>query len=142
MSDPGQKANFMQHEFFPQMLRLFQNYHSAYGREKEFHCQTCHGRSKDDDTDFTKPSLLSPLNPKNMPTKQDPNPRRARITRFMIEQVLPMAKRILNNNELTCFSCHAKIDSITNNVPPGVSTPPSNASGRTLTHTTSSERTQ
>lgn len=105
---PERKREMMEREIFPQMKSMFVSFDKKYAKIGAFHCITCHGEPDQDSPDFTKPSKLYPLDPDNMPTSDDPDPKRAAMVKFMERKVLPMMQSLLRNKELTCFSCHAK----------------------------------
>lgn len=103
---PQSKADFMQQVVQPQMQLMFQHSGLSQYQTTQLHCQSCHGRQEDEQLDFSKPSLLHPLDPKNIPTRKHQDPKIARIVAFMEDQVLPEMKRLLGDSTLTCFSCH------------------------------------
>jgi len=107
---PSEKKTIMQTKILPIMQGMFQKFDKArYSGKGQLHCQTCHGESKTDGPfDFSKPSSLYPLDPKNMPRMDDPDPKKAAMVRFMYMSVLPEMKRLLDRPDLTCFGCHAK----------------------------------
>lgn len=94
----------------PEMKQMFVEYSPSLKHKNKFHCQSCHGEANQDDKnfDFSKPSHLYPLDPNNMPTENDPNPRTAAAVRFMKYMVMPAMEVLLNKKDLTCFDCHAK----------------------------------
>lgn len=115
-----QKAAQMQKEVYPMMLKLFSNYDDKYAKPGAFHCMTCHGKPEDKNataSDFSKPSVLYPLDPNNLPTGSDPDPKVARAAKFMRMVVLPTMQKFLGP-QLTCFSCHARKGETTNTTTP------------------------
>ncbi|TNE45266.1 MAG: hypothetical protein EP343_27000 [Deltaproteobacteria bacterium] len=90
----------------PTMQKLFEAFDPKY--KDKIHCQTCHGRSATDKTSFSQPSQLYPLDPKNMPSRNDPDPKRAAVVAFMEDKVMPQFSKLLMGQEVTCFTCHAQ----------------------------------
>lgn len=96
------KTTFMGLQVFGPMKSVFQGFDAD--RFKSFGCGTCHlaGNNKD----YKMPSGIFPMDPNNMPKEDDPT--YGKTVKFMKEKVLPKMKEILNDNSLTCFSCHGK----------------------------------
>jgi cytochrome c553 len=96
----------MEKEVFPAMVSLFRLYdENKYNKNATLHCMSCHGLDSSE-TDFSKPSKLYPLDPNNLPTRNDKDPRIANAVRFMEDNVVPHMSRMLGS-VVTCFSCHA-----------------------------------
>jgi len=106
---PESKASHMKRAVLPDMQKLFYDFDpKRYSGKGLLHCQTCHGEEKaHGDFDFKKPSLLYPLDPKNMPSENDPDPKKAAMVRFMRNKILPRMRQLLQQPQLTCFNCHA-----------------------------------
>ncbi|TNE49876.1 MAG: hypothetical protein EP343_10095 [Deltaproteobacteria bacterium] len=99
----------MKRDVHPQMWLMFRRFSERFDNMANFHCGTCHGQTdKPENPDFAKPSTLFPLDPNNMPTQNDCNPKTAAMVKFMEEQVTPAMRILVQNDQLDCFSCHAK----------------------------------
>ncbi|MCB9641226.1 MAG: hypothetical protein H6728_16310 [Myxococcales bacterium] len=104
---PQNKEAFMRDRVLPVMQSLFRAYDpERFGEQGAIHCQTCHGKPKSSKDPFSSPSVLFPLDPTKMPTKNDPNPKIAKAVAFMESEVMPRMEQLLGST-MTCFSCHA-----------------------------------
>jgi hypothetical protein len=95
----------------PNMARLFQRFAgSAY---PNMTCRTCHGADAEA-VHYAMPHGLPALDPGHVPDAHDPDPRRARIAKFMIEEVTPQMADLIDvppydprtRQGFHCFRCH------------------------------------
>ena len=94
----------------PNMARLFQHFEgSAY---PTMTCRTCHGPDAEA-ARYRMPHGLPPLDPARLPDGNDPDPQRARLARFMIDDVTPQMAELLgvpqvdpSGHGFSCFGCH------------------------------------
>jgi hypothetical protein len=95
----------------PNMARLFQRFDgSPY---PNLTCRTCHGQDAEE-VRYKMPHGLPALDPAHLPDSSDPDPRRARVARFMIEEVTPGMADLLatppydprTKSGFSCFDCH------------------------------------
>lgn len=104
-----ERMDHMKRDVHPQMWLMFRRFSPKFDDLKNFHCGTCHGqRDRPENPDFEKPTTLYPLDPNNMPTRNDCNPKTAAMVKFMEDLVTPAMRVMVQNKELDCFSCHAK----------------------------------
>ncbi len=98
----------------PNMAHVFQRF--AGTNDPELTCRSCHGQDADQ-VAFAMPHGLSALDPKHMPDPKSADPKEARITRFMIDEVTPTLARLLDQplrdehtgRGVSCFSCHRMV---------------------------------
>lgn len=104
-----EKNHFMEKGFMPTIRDVFAKYDAKYKNEDELHCQTCHGEADKTKAVFkSQGTELFPLDPDNLPTADDKDPKIAAATKFMEDKVMPAMKALLKRDDLTCFTCHAK----------------------------------
>jgi len=105
----SEKMRHMQRVIFPRMNNVFRSYFpTKYGRPGSFHCQTCHGEPRTKGwTDFSRPSKLYPLDPKNMPTANTNNTYRNNVV-LRMQKILREMRVLVGRPGMTCFGCHAK----------------------------------
>jgi hypothetical protein len=100
----------MTFEVLPSMAELFQTFDGA--PYPELTCRTCHGKDAEE-VHYKMPHGLPPLDPAHMP-EPGTHDRTARLTRFMIEEVLPKMVALLDTRPYDpvtkrgfgCFKCH------------------------------------
>jgi hypothetical protein len=105
-----QRVEFMGLVFFPKMQSLFED--GPRGSEPDeargpFRCQTCHGEDMVD-VAYRMPNGLFPL-PKAS-TTQAALAHDEKFARFMMEQVVPVARELFgasDPDDVGCHSCHA-----------------------------------
>lgn len=106
-----ERRDHMTRDVHPRLWTMFRRFDKKFDNLANFHCGTCHGQTdKVKNPDFSKPTTLFPLNPKNMPTRYDCDPKTAAMVRFMEDKVVPAMKQFVQNPKIDCFSCHAKTD--------------------------------
>ena len=106
--DTASKQKEMEERIFPVMSSIFRDHDPArYSSHESFNCQTCHGREATSKESFTAPSVLYPLDPQNLPQRNDPNPQIAKAVAFMEDQVVPRMSSLLGQ-DINCFHCHAE----------------------------------
>jgi hypothetical protein len=71
----------------------------------ELSCFSCHG-SDAEQVAYRMPHGLPPLDPGHLPTPSDPDARRARFAKFMIEEVTPLLGELLDAPGVSCNTCH------------------------------------
>lgn len=96
-----EKLVFMGTKVFAPLKGLFQTHNAE--RYKSFACGTCHGQNH---SNYKMPSGIFPMDPAN-PLKDD-DATYGKSVVFMKQQVLPKMKELLQDNSLTCFTCHGK----------------------------------
>jgi hypothetical protein len=98
----------------PNMARLFQGfYHSP---DPDMTCRTCHGAAAER-VRYKMPNGLPPLDPAHLPSEDSPDPKEARVARFMIEEVTPQMADLLGvpvydpatRTGFSCFRCHPSL---------------------------------
>jgi hypothetical protein len=95
----------------PNMARLFQRFKGTDAPTMT--CTTCHGTDAEE-ARYAMPRGLPALDPKHMPTADDSDPRRARMAKFMIDEVTPTMADLLDTPRydprtgrgFSCFRCH------------------------------------
>ena len=95
----------------PNMARLFQRFEGA--AYPTMTCRTCHGADAED-VGYKMPHGLPALDPAHLPDGHDPDPRRARLAQFMIDQVAPQMAELVGDashengpaRTFSCFGCH------------------------------------
>ena len=111
-----ERHDVMTFTVLPNMARLFQRFRGEPWPTMT--CATCHGRDGED-VAFKMPRGLPPLDPKHMPDPDSPDPKEARITKFMIEEVTPTMADLMGRPRMdpkthrgfSCFACHARLKS-------------------------------
>jgi len=102
-----ERHDVMTFAVLPTMSRLFQRFNATPYPDTT--CKTCHGDDAED-VAYRMPHGLPPLDPRHLPDARDPDPRVARVARFMADEVTPRMADILETH-VTCFTCHpAKSD--------------------------------
>lgn len=103
-----QKIEFMGVTYFEAMKKMFAAFDpKVYDGVQNFGCQHCHGANHEQ-IQQKMPNTLFPLDPNNLPTRNDPDARTAMYVKFMEDQVLPKTKELLQLSTFTCFGCHSK----------------------------------
>lgn len=69
-------------------------------------CETCHGKDGTANKYKMPGGSLFPLDPNNPIAEDDPT--YGATVKFMKEKVLPEMKTLLQDDTLTCFTCHSK----------------------------------
>lgn len=103
----------------PNMARLFQRFDGSL--YPTLTCRTCHGQDAEE-VRYKMPHGLTALDPAHLPDSLDPDPRRARIEKFMTEEVTPEMADLLGvpvlhgplraphdprkSSGFSCFNCH------------------------------------
>lgn len=96
----------------PNMARLFQRFQRS--PDPDMTCATCHGADAEL-VHYAMPHGLPALDPARMPDPNGPDPREARMAKFMFDEVTPAMADLLgvraasNGNPghgLSCFNCH------------------------------------
>ena len=88
----------------PNMARAFQRFDGS--TDPDMTCATCHGPDAEL-VHYAMPHGLPALDPKRLPDPKGPDPRQARMAKFMIEEVTPaMADLLGAPRGFSCFNCH------------------------------------
>ena len=111
-----ERHDVMTFAVLPNMGRLFQRFRGE--PYPTMTCATCHGKDGES-VDFKMPRGLPPLDPKHMPDPDSTDPKEARITKFMIEEVTPQMADLMGKPRMdpkthrgfSCFGCHARLSS-------------------------------
>jgi hypothetical protein len=101
-----QRIEYMGLVFFPEMKTLFQS-HDPEGF-RQFRCQTCHGEDMAR-VHYRMPHALSALPAEE--AVHAGSTRNAKRTRFMVDEVVPAMRRLLEGHgpvDAACASCHPK----------------------------------
>lgn len=96
-----EKLVFMGTKVFGTLKGLFQTHNAT--RYASFACETCHGQNNNQ---YKMPSGIFPMDPAN-PLKDD-DATYGKTVVFMKQQILPKMKELLQDDTLTCFTCHGK----------------------------------
>lgn len=122
-----ERERHMARVVMPVMLLLFENFDSKEGMatdpfatpggfglfsRRNFGCLSCHGDNTTGSVststfDFSSPTHLYPLKPDALPKVDDPDPKKARMMRFMTYVITPAMKILLGDEKTNCFTCHA-----------------------------------
>ncbi len=95
----------------PNMARAFQRFRGASAPDMT--CRTCHGADAEK-VAYEMPHGLPALDPRHMPSVDSPDPKEARIAKFMFDEVTPQMADLLGvplydpetHARFGCFSCH------------------------------------
>ena len=102
----------------PNMARTFQRYRGS--PDPDMTCATCHGADAEA-VHYAMPHGLPALDPARMPDPNGPDPREARMAKFMIEEVTPAMAELVGvpldragragrtadpTRGFSCFNCH------------------------------------
>jgi hypothetical protein len=106
----------------PNMARTFQRFNGS--ADPDMTCATCHGADAEG-VKYAMPHGLPALDPARMPDPDGPDPREARMAKFMIEEVTPAMADLLGvppaarvaragrvdrgadpKGAFSCFNCH------------------------------------
>src|SRR5262245_42399757 len=97
-----ERHDVMTFAVLPNMARLFQRFEGA--PYPEMTCATCHGDGYEE-ARYAMPRGLPALDAAHLPTASDPDPRTARIARFMIDEVTPAMRDLLGpGHPVSCFT--------------------------------------
>jgi hypothetical protein len=96
----------------PNMARAFQRHDESPAPDTT--CRTCHGRYAERIAYAMPSDDLPGFDPAHMPRVDSPDPREARATRFMMEEVTPTMAELLGvpvydpktGKGFGCFHCH------------------------------------
>lgn len=99
------KLTFMGTKVFPEFKKLFVAHDEARYKDN-WSCATCHGADGTANKYKMPSATLFPLDAAN-PISED-DPKYGKTVKFMKEKVLPEIKKMLGDDTLTCFTCHAK----------------------------------
>ncbi len=95
----------------PNMARLFQRFRGS--ADPDMTCATCHGADAEL-VHYAMPHGLPALDPAHLPDPNGPDPREARMAKFMIDEVTPAMADLIGvrpddrdaKHGLSCFNCH------------------------------------
>jgi hypothetical protein len=95
----------------PNMAPVFQRF--AQSPYPSMTCRTCHGADAEA-VQYKMPHGLPALDPAHLPDAHDRDPRRARLAKFMIDEVTPRMADLLSvprydprtKTGFSCFNCH------------------------------------
>ena len=98
----------------PNMARLFQGFEGK--PDPDLTCRSCHGADAEE-VRYKMPHGLTPLDPGRLPSPSSPDPKQARIARFMAEEVTPRMAAMLGlepydsrtGQGFGCFGCHPRM---------------------------------
>jgi hypothetical protein len=106
-----ERHDVMTFAVLPNMARLFQRFHGS--ADPDMTCATCHGLDAEL-VRYAMPHGLPALDPARLPDPNGPDPREARMAKFMIDEVTPAMADLLGiraadrdaKHRFSCFNCH------------------------------------
>jgi hypothetical protein len=96
----------------PNMARTFQRFKGS--ADPDMTCRTCHGNDAEL-VHYAMPHGLPALDPEHLPDPNGPDPKQARMAKFMTDEVTPAMADLLGvplaadrdpKHGFTCFRCH------------------------------------
>jgi hypothetical protein len=110
-----ERHDVMTFAVLPNMARAFQRHNGS--ADPDMTCATCHGADAEL-VHYAMPHGLPALDPRRLPDPNGPDPREARMAKFMIEEVTPAMADLLGvplrdradrdpkARGFSCFNCH------------------------------------